>query len=217
MSEDGFAREHLGVWDPLPVRAGEAKIDAEKWRAAADVGKPITGQVALAVDCGFDLAAAAIAVCGRRADGVRLVEVIESAAGVAWLGSKIETVLTTNSDITLVAVDASGPARALVPMLERVTAEHDVKLKKLSAVEYAASCATFEAAVPDQIRHLGDSRLTTPALSTSTRKLGEGWIWDRRHGDISALAAATVAFGLADGLPSTVRRSAYEDHGLEVV
>lgn len=219
LGPDLFAREHLCVWDPLPSISAESKIDDAAWRSAVDVSSEITGPVVATVDTGFDQSQSALSVCGRNRDGIRQVEVIEALDGTAWIETRLAAALDRNADITTLAVDASGPAKALVPMLERVAVERGMKLVKMTGGAYAAGCASFVAAIPDHLVHRGDARLTNQALNTGARKYGseDAWMWDRRGGDITALVSSTVAFAVADGLPTTVRRSAYEDHGLEVV
>lgn len=219
LGPEAFAREHLCVWDPLPTIGLESKINEADWRGALQVGSQITGPVVLTVDTDFTQSYSAMAVVGRNRDGIRQGEIVEALEGIAWIETSLVARLDRNSDITDIAVDASGPGKALVPMLERIATERGLKLHKLTAGAYAAGCASIVAAMPEHFVHLGDARLTNQALSTGARKYGseDAWMWDRRGGDITCLVAVTVGFAVADGLPLSAQRSAYEDHGLMTV
>jgi len=211
-----FAREHLNVWDPLPLERTQSRIAEADWLAAVDVSSQIVGSVVVAVDTGFSQDRAALSVCGRNTDGVRQIEVIDFQDGTAWIESRLVAALSRSNDITTIAVDSAGPAKALVPMLQRVADERSVKLVKISAGQYSAACSSFAAALPGGLVHRGDARLSTVALTTGARRYGteDGWMWDRRATSVEPLVAATVAFSVADGLPSKRKGSAYDHGGL---
>lgn len=220
-----FARENLCVWDPAAsMIAGKAKIDPHWWRACADKTGDVAGQIVVGVDTTYDLDRSALDVCGRQVDGRRRLVVVQHDDGSHWIEIALLDVLEAQQ-VMAVTFDASGPAKSLRPMLERVIAEHnrstgeDVKLAPLPLGRYQAACSSLVADVKaTKIAHAGDVRLTNLAVSVPARKVGEGWLWDRRVGDIGPWAAATCAAAVADSLPVIEeRRSAYEDDGLVVV
>lgn len=223
---DVFARENLCIWDPpTGLLSGKAKIDPHEWRKCADLGGKITGRVVVGVDTTFDLDRSAIVVVGRAASGRRLAEVVQHDDGSHWVEVALLDVFEHNHVATL-TFDATGPAKALRPMLERIVADHNkgrsedrkIKLEPLTMGRYQAGCASFVADVAaTAIGHRSDVRLTNLAVSVPARKVGEGWLWDRRGGDIGPLAAATCAAAVAEALPMVSRRSAYEEDGLLVV
>jgi hypothetical protein len=202
-----YARENLCVWDPSTVlMSSKAKIDPHWWRECRTVGE-IGGQVVVALATTFDLDRSAMVVCGREGDGRRRVEVVQHDDGSHWLEIALLDVLDAQR-VAKVVFDASGPSKALRPMLERVIAEHnarageEVELVALSMGKYQAACAAFVADVKAvEVTHDGDARLTNLAVAVPARMIGDGWMWDGRVGDITPLNAATCAAAVADSLP----------------
>jgi hypothetical protein len=146
-------------------------------------------------------------VCGREGDGRRRVEVVQHDDGSHWLEIALLDVLDAQR-VAKVVFDASGPSKALRPMLERIIAEHnartgeEVELVALSMSKYQAACAAFVADVKAvEITHDGDARLTNLAVAVPARRIGDGWMWDGRVGDVTPLNAATCAAAVADSLP----------------
>lgn len=220
-----FARENLCVWDPpSSLLFGKAKIDPHWWRQCADRAGQIAGQVVVGVATTFELSASALVVCGRQVDGRRRVEVVQHDDGSHWVEIALADVLESQR-VASVTFDAAGPAKSLRPMLERVVAEHnantrqDVKLVPLSMGRYQAACASFVADVKAvKVAHRGDVVLTNLAVSAAARKVGDGWLWEGRTGDVTPLSAATCAAAVADSLPEVQQqRSVYEDADLLTV
>lgn len=204
----GFARESLNIWDPPDVGgAAQPRIDPHWWRECTDRAGEIVGRVVVAVDTTYDLDRSVLDVCGRQRDGRRRVEVVQHDAGSHWLEVALADVLDAQS-VETVTFDSSGPAKSLRPMVERVVENHnnatgdDVKILPLPLGRYQAACAAFVADVKAaKLVHGGDSRLTNLAISVPERSVGEGWLWDRRVGDVGPLTAATCAAAVADSLP----------------
>lgn len=220
LGPDRFAEEHLCVWAPPPeeVSAGDKPITEPAWTAALAPSSKIHGKVVFGVDTGFDLERASIGVTGRRSDGLAQVELVEVGAGIGWVGERFAELLGDH-DVAATAVDASGPAKALVPTLERVCEAAGVPLVKLAAGTYAAGCKSFVAAVAERnVKHLGDQLLTDVALAATKRRMGDGWVWERRNSDVSPLAAVTVAHAALAGRDTTAqRKSVYSERGLVVL
>lgn len=212
LGPERFAREHLGIWDAPKVGGSTgAKIDPHTWRQCADPAGQVVGPVVVAVDTGYNLERSAVAVAGRRADGLRQVEIVQADAGSHWAELALLDIMAGH-EVAGVAFDGAGPAEAFAPMLDRITANTDAKLHRLSAAKYRAACAAFVADVDaGTIRHLGDPTLGNVAVSARERRYGDGWCWHRAGGDISPLVAATVALAAADGLAEPVAESSVYD------
>lgn len=208
LGPEKFAREALCIWDPsTSLAAGKAKVDPHWWRKCADRSSSIVGQVVVAMDTTYDLDRSAMWVCGRQPDARRRLEAVQHDTGSHWLELALMDVLD-QQQVMAVTFDASGPAKSLRPMVERVVANHnhetgdDVKIQPLPLGRYQAACAAFVADVKaTKITHDGDNRLTNLAISVPERKVGEAWLWDRRVGDVGPLVAATCAAAVADSLP----------------
>lgn len=211
-----FAQEHLCVWaPPASVVAIKAKIDPHWWRNCASLST-IAPPVVVGIDSGYDLTRSAVVVAGRQADTRRRVEVVQADNGAHWVELALLDVLEANT-VAAVALDASGPARGLLPMVERVISDYnarqraDVDVVKLSTARYKAACDAFVSAARDeQLAHGSDPRLSNLAVSVPGRKIGDGWVWDRRGGDITPLVAATVALDAAESISVEQRMSVYE-------
>lgn len=206
----GFGRESLNIWDPPDSgAAAKPKIDPHWWRSCADRKGEVAGQVVVAVDTTFDLDRSALIVVGRQDDARRRIEVVQQDQGSHWLEIALLDVLEAQR-VMAITFDASGPAKSLRPMIERVVAEHnaahpeddDVKIAALPLGRYQAACAQLVAdAKVAAIAHDGNTSLAGLATTTPERKIGDGWIWDRRVGDICLLVASTCGSAVADSLP----------------
>jgi hypothetical protein len=112
-----FCRAYLNLWpDEIPLDEW-AVIPEPDWRALAEPGSAIVGQVAMAVDVTPDGRFSSIGVAGRRRDGRMHVEVIEHRPGVGWVAARAREVAEKHRPCCLI-VDAGGPAGSLIPDLE---------------------------------------------------------------------------------------------------
>jgi len=66
---------------------------------------------------------------------------------------------------------------------------------KASHADMAQACgALFDAALSDDLRHLGQSMLDAALRGARKRDRGDSWTWSRQSGaDISPLVAVTLA------------------------
>lgn len=189
LSDDGFARERLGMW-------GEAStsriIPADAWAALADTGSVPASRLVLAVDVDPDQSRAAVALAGLRADGLAHVELYEQRQGTGWLAPWIEE-RTKRNRIDAVVVDAKSPAAPLVDELARRKVR---QVTVTGADEMATACAAlFEAVMEGTFRHTGQPQLDAALAVASKRSLGDRWAWNRKtaSSDITPLVAATLA------------------------
>lgn len=181
-SDDGFARERLGVWMDPGQRAGQI-IPEGMWAACADPTVESGVQRAYAIDASPDLRSASIAV----SDG-RSVVILEHHLGAAWVVAKLAEL-----QVATVHLDPRGPAGALLSDL----AEHGIAWKPISPAEHAQACGAFLGAVlnGDALRHLDQPVLNAAVHGATRRAYGDAWVWNRRTAadDISPLVAVTIA------------------------
>lgn len=191
-----FQRAYLNQWPDRHVV--DPVIPEAVWRALADTEQPLSGPLVMAVDANPERSAAAIAVAGRRPDGLGQIELVPNdRAGTSWV---VPRVLELNAKHRPAAwiLDPASAAGAWLPALQ----EAGIELVLVSGRELAQACGAFyEDAVERQaFRHRDDPRLNGALAGARRRKLSDAWAWDRRDSstDISPLVAATLAWhGLA--------------------
>ena len=189
MSDEMFARERLSVSPDLLV-AG-AVIPPEAWLACTDNdtnAEHVTGPV-FAVDVNPERDRAAIAVAGRRPDGLLYVELVAHGPGTGWV--KDELVRLRKTWQAKAVADHSGPAGSLFA--------EGVDLEPVGARDHAQACALFyDLVTSGKMRHRPDSLLDVALAGAVKKDQGDGlWLWSRRSSlvDISPLVAATLAVG----------------------
>ncbi len=206
LAADKFARERLGVGDYPLGGAGWQKISEAAWGACADPGSEIAGRVALAFAVSRDGASAAVAVAGRRADGLGHGELVDPPRpGTAWLVPRLLDLVAQHDPCVLVM----NPAAA-AGVFEKELVEHgfstspgpgERRLQVMGAREYAQACGALAEDVkngrwrflPQQ--HRGREPLTAAAAGAGTRPLADAWAWSWKDStvDISPLEAVTLA------------------------
>jgi hypothetical protein len=198
LSPRGFAAERLGVGDwPDTDSSEDQVIPRETWDGLADMDSQIDGPIAFAFDVNPERSYAAIGAAGRRKDGRKHLEVIDHKAGTRWVVPELLRLVDRWSPCVIV-VDGNGPASSLLAEIE----EAGVGLKadggllvKATMQDMAQACgALFDAALSDDLRHLGQSMLDVALRGARKRDRGDAWTWSRQSGaDISPLVAVTLA------------------------
>lgn len=208
-----FQRAYLNQW---PDRgAVDPVISAGQWARVRDEGSVPVDPVVFAVDATPDRSAAAIAVAGRRADGLGHVEVAESRAGTGWLLDRVCEMFARNRPAALV-LDPASAAGSLLPGLQ----DRGIDPVLVTGREMAQACGQFfEDAVENvAFRHRDQPELNRALSGAQKRRLSDAWAWDKRSSsaDISPLVAATLAWhGVAKH--GTPERSAYDDPDAELM
>lgn len=211
-----FQRAYLNQW--VDRNAGEAVIPADVWGALADRSQPIVGAPVFAVDANPERSGAAIAVAGRRPDGLGQVEIIEGGReGTSWVVPRLLELYATHKPAALV-LDPASPAGSWLTDLQ----EAGIEPVLVNARSMAQACGAFYEAVTESksLRHLDDPRLNGALAGARKRPLGDAWAWHRRDSatDISPLVAVTLAWhGLALHEAIPVPRSKYEDDDAELM
>ena len=213
-----FARAYGNV----PDKSGEGNrspFDVALWAQRADPKSRVAGRVALGFQVRPDLSAAAIAIGGRRLDGLGHGELVDHRPGTGWLVGRLVE-LAARWDPCVTVLNASGQSVAVLKDLaERgfdpvppgsQPAPGERRLWVLGAREYAQACGALVKDVADGgWRHLGQAPVDAAVEGVRTRPLEDAYAWSARNSvaDICPLEAVTVArhgfaaFGTA-GVPS---------------
>ena len=141
----------------------------------------------------------AVAVAGRREDGLFQVEVTRHKQGTSWLPEYLEG-LCERRDVVCVVCDGYGGAASLV----NVCGEVGVRVETSTGPELAQACGRLVDAVNERhVRHLGSDELLNALRGAKPRPLGDAWAWSRKNSsvDISPLVAATLALSAAMDQP----------------
>lgn len=197
---DEFARERLGVPDPLPQDDDRnVKLPAVAW--AATVGPDLprdTPMVAVTFDVTKDSEWSSVAWSAGSLQAP-YVEVREHRKGAGWLPEYLVD-LVQREHPSVVACNGAGPAGAAVgPILAAFKAaglSADL-LVQMNAGEYKQACGGFYTDVVEGRlrRPAGQGPLDLAAADATERVLGDAWAWDRRSATvpISPLVAVTIA------------------------
>lgn len=190
-SDEGFARERLGMWSDVTV---QRVISADSWAVCADPNLvDAGGDVAVALDVSPDRSVATIAAAGWTADGLPFVDVVESRRGSAEWGVARFVELCSRHEVRAVVVDGMSAANSLIDPLRQA----GITVTVTSASQMSKACGgLFDAVMDGKFRHL-DQPILNSALSVARRrKIGDsGWGWSRKdsESDITAVTAATLA------------------------
>lgn len=208
-----FGRERLGWHEAL---ADELRPIPEKaWQDAVDVRSEALDPVALAVEVNNDRTFAAIAMAGRRPDGLIHIEVIKAQPGASWVingttedpGEHIGTLAELWSPCVIVVDDKSQAASFLPDLKEMGLRERprdperepfpDEIVVTTLAADLARACGQLHTAVTEtkQVKHLNQPELNESVKGASWRNLADAKAWDRKNSDTdpTCLIAVTLA------------------------
>ena len=196
-----FARERLGWWDE-PAE-GASGIAEEDWKACANrdpklrLAEPCT----LALDTSPGQLSGAIVACGGP------VHVVHAAAGTSWMIPKVVELLGDHQ-VAAVGIDPAGPAKGLIPDLERTVADGgaglsirstsnpDGKLVLLDGRQAGQACeGILTSIVEHTFVHRDEVALNAAVAGAARRLSGDSWRWSRADSsaDITPIVAATIA------------------------
>lgn len=193
-NDDSFRREALGIWATSSPRV----IDEDSWKRVADSASMAVERLVLAVDVAPGRSVAAVALAGRRADGLWHVELDEHRSGADWVVPWIAELAEKNRLHAVVVDEMSG----LVKWRNGRAYLGDTKiLVTLAAAEgrdMAIACAQFFDAVmapTPQVRHSDQPQVNVALSVARKRPLGGGWAWNRKdeESDITPIVAETLA------------------------
>lgn len=184
-----FGRERLGWWED-PAESG-ADIDPQAWASCSDPAAAPGDPVAIAVDVSPAFRSAAVVACGSGADGRPVLEVVEHAAGTAWVVERLRA-LQQSQHCGPVGLDPAGPASALLPDLAAAAVAVDAV--QSGRVSQAAG-GLVAAVLAREVVHRNEPSLAVAVGAARRRQSGDAWKWSRKdsESDISPLVAATLA------------------------
>ncbi|GJJ22292.1 terminase [Mycolicibacterium mageritense] len=185
LTNDGFMREGLGVWDPDAV----AVFSYQRWCELKDELASQPSRVVLTVAVAQDRSWACIAAAGEVGD--KTLVMCHSMKGLGGVAAKVVELRDT-WDVLEVAL-VGTQAKALQPDLVQA----DVEFEVLTATEEGAMCAAFQEAVKHgTVVHVGQAELDLAVKNARTRISGESERWDRKDVkvDDSPLVAVSGAF-----------------------
>jgi phage terminase large subunit-like protein len=200
LSDAGFGRERLGMWDDA---SSNRVVGADVWAEVADLTSLPKDRFALAVDVSPDRMSASVALAGQRADGLWHVELDQQKNGavgwlVPWIVRRCE-----NNNVRAVVIDGMSPAASIIDEL----AQHKIRVTTTSAREMAQACGTlYDGVMAGWLRHTDQAQVNVALSVARRRPLGDAWAWNRKnaHSDITPLVACTLALWGAQ--QSTVKK-----------
>lgn len=187
-SDDGFARERLGMW---ASSLSGAVIGADTWRLRADEESRAVDRLALAIDVAPDRSTASVSLAGQRADGEWHVELDEQRNGVGWLAAHLERRCKANP-IRAVVIDGISPEAHLVDDLKA----RGIKVTTTMTRDMTSACAAFyDGAMEGWLHHIDQPQLNLALSVARKRGVGDAWAWNRKNAtsDITPLVACTLA------------------------
>lgn len=177
-----FARERLGIWSD---EVADTVVAPDVWQQAQEMTAHPGQPLVLGVEVHGDNDAGAIVA----ADG-KALEVVEHQVGADWLASRTFELCARHRP-TAVALDASGPARSLLPDLEG----RGFRVVKLGSTDMGAACTAWLADLAEGLMAVRPHAGLTAAVAKATKKpTGDTWVWRRGDEDMSTLIAATAAW-----------------------
>lgn len=203
LSDSGFGRERLGMWD----EASSARvIGSVTWDNIADPTSEPAEFFALAVGVNPDRSSASIGFAGLRADGLWHFEMDEQLQGVGWVAGYIQKKFRANPGmIRAVVVNGSSPAQTVVDDL----LARKIKVTVLDARQVAESFGNFYDAVTEgTARHTGQPQVGAALAVARKRDLAGGSAWSQKNSmsDITPLEACTFALYGAQASKGKLKR-----------
>lgn len=193
-----------GVEGPFPVGAWEKGVDDE----ATIVGSAI----AFGIDVSFDRTFTSIVACGRDKDGRPHLRAVADRAGTEWVVPWLVEQSATREVLAVALQGKGAPVSALA---------EDIREAGLPLLLWQGSDLTggtgkfYDAVCQSTFTHATSPLLDGSAAASTTKPLGDSWVWNRRHSPSSPLIAANAAWWALTCRPKPTR-SAYEDADLVV-
>jgi hypothetical protein len=193
-----FGRERMGWWDdPLD---GGSPVSAAQWAACQEYGSQMLDPVTLGFSVARGGSSAAIAVAGRRADGLGHGELVDHRPGTAWLIARVLELVESLNPCVLVINPAGAAGDFEAELVEHrfsvKPGPGERRLQIVGAREYAHACgALADDVVNGRWRFPGPSPVDAAVEGARVRELADAWAWSWRlsAADISPLEAITLA------------------------
>ena len=203
MSEDSFAREHLGWW---PEHVGAAHpIKASDWNACKVDNPSRDGIVVYAVKFSPDGAVGTMAACHKPDEGAPFVYVVESRSMSGGLGWFADTLAKHHQNAAQIVIDGQSNAQALTERLLEARVPSKTIIRPKTADVAAASSMLVNAVKERAICHYGQPALDASATETARRPIGTDGGFGFKSTD-TADATLIEACALAFWSASTTKR-----------
>jgi len=188
LSDEGFARERLGMWSTAQSRS---VIDVETWNGRGDTSSLPTDRFALSVDVSPDRSVSSVGFAGQRPDGLWHVELDEQRGGVGWVAAYVAARCEAN-EVRAVVIDGKSPAASIIDELK----SRGVKVTTTSASDMGRACGSFyDGAMEGWLAHIDQPQLNLALSVARKRPVLDMWAWNRKNAasDITPLVAVTLA------------------------
>jgi hypothetical protein len=187
LSPDGFAREHLGIWDD--AKAGGV-FPPGTWEALADPDEPQGPTPTFAVATAPDRSWCAISAAWRRGDGGTQVSLVDYRPTTTWVRDRMAELRARWSGRVVVDVASRG----LIDGADEPSQAEQAKAH--NAFSDAVEAAT--------VHHGNEPALNTAVRAARWRPLNDTRVLDRKGStDISPLVAAALAMHALTTAPAT--------------
>lgn len=208
-SDEGFARERLGMWSGT---ASQSVIDHESWAEVGDPTSIAVDRFSLAVDVTPDRSLASVALAGQREDGLWHVELDETRQGVGWLAPYLIRTIGNNPQVRALVIDGASPAASIIDELTRAK----IKVTTTGPREMAAACGQLYDGVAEQwLRHIEQPQLAASLAAARKRPLGDAWAWNRKSGDSDITPLVAVTLALWGAQTTTAKKPARNPQGVD--
>ena len=186
MSEDAFAREHLGWWPPALSMTANI-FDPQAWDACATDDEP-SGTVCYGVKLSPDGSEAALSACWQGdVPHFELVDYRDTRRGVGWLADWLDA---RADKCAMLAVDGRN-ADALTSRLESYRAKQLHVMRTSDAI--AAAALMLDGIRSGKVTHYGQAELDEQAKAAIRRKVGrDAWCIGGDHSTAIESAACAL-------------------------
>ena len=169
MSNDAFAREHLGWWPPMASMSMNV-FDPEAWDACATDDEP-SGDICYGVKLSPDGSEAALSACWRGdVPHFELVDYRDGRNGLGWLADWLDA---RAHKCAMLAVDGRN-ADALTSRLENYKGRQMHVMRTGDAI--AATALMVDGIRSGTVTHYGQAELDEQAKAATRRKVGrDAW------------------------------------------
>jgi len=191
--DDSFKREALGIWDPKNT---SRVIDEQTWKAVADPASMATERLTLAIDVNPDRSSAAVALAGRRPDGIWHVELDEHRKGADWAIGWVKQRTERNRLHAVVVDELAGLTEKRHGRNFLKGTDIEVTLAASEGRDMAMAWAGFHDAVTGStMRHTDQPQVNTSLAQAGTRDVGGGKALTKRSSvaDITPITSETLA------------------------
>lgn len=171
MSQDSFAREHLGWW-PASLSQAAHLIKEKDWDACKVENPSKEGTIVYAVKFSPDGAVGTLAACHRPEDGIPFVYIVDSrsmSGGLSWF---VDNLVQRKGKCAQIVIDGQSNAQALNDALLDGGVSKAVIRRPSTGDVIAANSAFVNAVKERKITHYGQPALDVSATKSQKRRIG---------------------------------------------